>query len=139
VFRSDAFGGGLREVVAGNDRAMVAADTFHDRMVGGFAALMVGTVCLPVAIAYNVQQDADQNRNFSTVNLVELGCTALLLGGAIAMATAPPYALDAVNMYNDDVDALGWQAPRFTAPQAPMMAPPMMGAPMPPSSGPPGY
>src|ERR1041385_5528929 len=57
VFHNDVFGGGLEEAVAGNPAAERAAETFHDRMIGGFIATMVGAVCLPVAFTYALTRE----------------------------------------------------------------------------------
>ena len=139
VFHGDVFGGGLEEVVAGNPQAAQAAETFHNRMVGGFIATMGGALCLPVIFAYDaaksITDDSTTGYHQSTTHsLVEVACLALIVGGSIALVTAPPYGMDAVNMYNDGVDAATWQVPRFTAPPPAVTQPP--GPPVAPIGGP---
>ena len=48
--------------------------------------------------------DVDNNRDdhAETKLLVALGCTGLMLGGALYTATAEPYRWDAINIFNDN-------------------------------------
>ena len=122
-FHSDVFGGGLVEVVRGSPEAERAANTFHDRMVGGFVATLVGAVCIPALLGYDLANHFDDGPPISHA-YIGLGCAVLMIGGSIAMVSAVPYQMDALNLYNDHVDGLdGWQAPRFPQPPAPMAPP----------------
>src|SRR3954452_488524 len=61
-FHTDVFGGGLLEVVRGSPEAERAAETFHDRMVGGFIATLAGTLCIPTLIGYALGQQLQENQ-----------------------------------------------------------------------------
>jgi len=140
------FGGGLVDAVQGNPRAAEAADTFRDRMILGFLGLVGGAVCLPVVGTYAVVQDSDGREVSNSLPWIALGCTAAMIIGAFSMASAMPYQFDAINIYNDDVDAATyqqqWTPPRFPqpAPIAPVapVAPVAPMAPEPPMPAGPG-
>ncbi len=128
-FHSDVFGGGLVEVVRGNAQAEDAANTFHDRMIGGFLATLAGAVCLPVVVGYEASRSITNDSNNTNVTngaYLALGCAVVMIAGSIAMVSAVPYQMDAINIYNDGVDLENWQVPRF--PQPPPAMPQAPGA-----------
>jgi hypothetical protein len=98
------FGRGLQEAVVGNPEAEAAATEFHDRVRDGFIAVIVGAVCMPVSFGYlaaNALNDHPSNQAAQIGTAAAIGCTALLMGGAIYTATAEPYRWDAINLFND--------------------------------------
>jgi len=132
VFHSEmGFGGGLVEAVEGNPRATEAAETFRDRMILGFVSMLGGFVCLPTLALYDVARASDSESNWSppiSHGYIAVGCVALGLIGAFTVGSAQPYMLDAINIYNDDVDAQSSPMPQWPPtqfpPQPPMQPPP---------------
>lgn len=132
--RHGLFGGGLVDAVRGVPAAEAAADEYHDRMRDGFLVGIGGLLCSGVAFGVAVGQSLDDqpDRHASTAAWVALGCAVAMGGGFIYMASAEPYRWDAINIFNDTMEARG------TAPFAP---PPFAPAPLPSapgSGGPPG-
>ncbi len=126
MFHADSgFGGGLADAVTGNPQAEAAAETFRSNTIGGFIALLGGSLCVPSVFVYGVvraEELHDTDRHVSrAVPLAMLGCTALMIVGAGFLIKAAPYQFDAVNIYNDDVDAqpIQWPpppGPNYTGP-----------------------
>jgi hypothetical protein len=98
------FGSGLEDAVAGNPRAAQSAHEYHDRVLDGTIAAVVGSLCMPAALTYVLVEAANEPTSRQTTEvgaLVALGCTALLIGGASYAASAEPYRWDAINQFND--------------------------------------
>jgi hypothetical protein len=101
------FGAGLEEAVRGNPAAERDAAEYHDRMVDGFLATIVGSVCMPVAVGYLAAESVDQPQDQGMTTNQEiavgaaLGCTALMFGGLFWAVSAEPYRWDAINRFND--------------------------------------
>jgi hypothetical protein len=101
--------GGVEDVVHGNPRAEEEARTAHHLMIGGLVCTIAGAGALGSGIAL-----AASNPTGSTGSDVGLGLTigsiAANVAAAILFASAYPHAYDAVNIYNDGVDA-AWAHP----------------------------
>lgn len=99
-------GSGLMDAVADDPEALEAAETYHDRNVGGLVALAAGLVCGVAGAAVISTDDPDDPDPARTA--IGLGALACMLGGLITgtvlVATAQPYQWDALNIYNDHVD-----------------------------------
>jgi hypothetical protein len=123
------FGGSLVEAVAGNPRAEAAANQFRGRMIGGFVATMVGSLCVPAVLGYDLARNIESDQNPpASHGYVLIGCSVLMIGGLIYLTSGLPYQHDAMNIYNDDVDAATQlppqQWPPPPAPTLPTFAPP---------------
>lgn len=147
-FSEMGFGGGLVDAVAGNPRASEEAETFRDRMIMGFLGTMGGAVCLPSLLIYEASKS--YNSDYETPashGYLAIGCLVLMTVGAISLASAFPHQLDAINIYNDDIDAQPQFAPPAYGPPMqpqpmqpqPMQPPPMQPQPPPQPMGPGGY
>jgi hypothetical protein len=100
------FGAGLQDAVRGNPAAERDAAEYHDRMVDGFVAAIVGAVCMPVAVGYLAAESVDDPYNHNQTNQeiaagAAIGCTALMFGGLFYSVSAEPYRWDAINRFND--------------------------------------
>lgn len=101
------FGGSLVESVAGNPAAVRAAETFRSRSITGFVATMVGSVCMPTALLYDQYEryEADGRQHNDAALYIGVGCGIMMVAGLAYFASGMPYQYDALNMYNDSVDA----------------------------------
>ncbi len=110
-FRAETgFGGGLVESVHGNPGATQAAETFRSRSIGGFAMLMGGSVCLPTVMVYSLarayENDTRDERGIRSHAYIAAGCALLMIVGGVYLASGMPHQFDAMNIYNDAVDAV---------------------------------
>lgn len=138
------FGGGLVDAVEGDPEATEAAETYRDRNVGGFVALMVGSACLVGgigALAVSAGQD-NTSGTPHTADYVAGGAIlcglAGLIAGSIVMASGQTYQFDAVNIYNDHMEQrlrVPYYPPPFV-PLPPGTAPASPTAPAPPPPAP---
>jgi hypothetical protein len=131
-------GGGLVDAVAGVPAAEEHARTFRDRNVGGFAASLAGLGLVLGGTLQTLHDARDHDPPALGLGLVAAGLAAELVGLAL-VASAQPHQLDAINVYNDAVEArpapapggvpagYPWVAPK-PAPAAPV-APPAPSAP----------
>ena len=106
-FEHGMFGQGLVEAVEGVPEAEEHARTYRDRNISGFAATLVGAGMIVGGAAMTI--DGFRSDRSSEQQGVALG---LLFGGIVVevigsmlMASAPPHQLDAINVYNDAVEA----------------------------------
>lgn len=130
---SDFLGGGLVDAVEGDPEATEAAETYYHRNIGGLAALVVGVGCLAGGVAaLTVNQPPSEERQ--TLGLGALVCA---LAGEITalslLASARPYQLDAINIYNDHAERR-MRTPRYPYPPPGYYPPPV---PMPRPTAPP--
>jgi hypothetical protein len=112
VFEHGIAGGGLVDAVAGDPEATEAAETFRNRTIGGLVSETVGLVCLAAGIG-TASVRATQEQSPGTAAGAFMACG--LAGSALSIVlllTAQPYQMDAVNIYNDHVDARMYWAPR---------------------------
>lgn len=118
--REWGFGGSLVDVVGDHPEAARAARTFRGRAVGGFLMAMGGLLCMPTALATGLAGSIDDDDGLSsTYGYIIIGCGVLAIAGTVYLASGMPYQLDAVNIYNDAVDAQGVPWPPPPAPQLP--------------------
>jgi len=105
-YRHGFLGSGLKKAVRGNRQAEAAADEYHDRIRDGLLVTVLGGVCMGTALGMAIDDIDDRGGGDAdgaeTELLVALGCTGLMLGGALYTATAEPYRWDAINIFNDN-------------------------------------
>jgi len=108
-FEHGMFGTGLIEAVEGVPEAEEHARTYRDRNVSGFATSLIGAGMIVGGAAMTA--DSFRSDRSTAHQGVSLG---LLLGGVVVevvasmiMASAPPHQHDAINIYNDAVEARG--------------------------------
>ena len=111
---SPAFGTGLVQAVHGNPRAEHHARVGRNLVVGGFVLDMLGLGAEIGGLVVLGQQNAGAPEQHSTAGtvLVVSGITAIV-AGTVMILTGQPHIYDAVNLYND-----GLEAPLTTAPEA---------------------
>jgi len=97
-------GGGLLDAVEGVPEAEDAARIYHHRSVAGFLVGMGGILCSSFAFT-RALSDAEGDGDGSTALMVSLGCFAGSMAGFAYMGSGVPYLYDAINIYNDAVEA----------------------------------
>lgn len=106
TYRHGFLGSGLQKAVRGNPQAEAAADEYHDRIRDGLLVTLLGGVCMGTALGMAISEidenSGSSDRRAQTEMLVALGCTGLMLGGALYATTAEPYRWDAINIFNDN-------------------------------------
>jgi hypothetical protein len=124
------FGGSLVELVADNPAAERAARTFRSRSIGGALMTIAGSLCMPAVMIYGLERSLNDESDAFTQNAfsILIGCAVLSTVGVLYWTSGMPYQMDAVNIYNDGVDA---RPPQWPPPPAPRF-PPV------PQHGPPG-
>jgi hypothetical protein len=101
-------GSGLVDVVEDDPEAKQAAETYHERSVGGLIAVLGGLACGVAGVA--VLSSGRDDRGSLDSQQATIGGAALvcMLGatitGLVLIATAQPYQWDAINLYNDHVE-----------------------------------
>lgn len=129
-YGSPLFGSGLVDAVHGNPRAESEARVGRNLAIGGFVFDMVGFGSEIAGLAA-VRPDTQGNPHNNDVPVgLLLGGLASLTVGTVLFLTAPPHIYDAVNIYNDGLDA---QVP-ILVPLPPSTLPPP--ALTPPGAGP---
>ena len=117
-------GSGLVDAVEDDPEAKEAAETYHGRMTSGFALYLVGAACLITGVSVGLSHIDDNQRSDSadalTVGGILCGFAGMISGAAL-LVSGQPYQMDAINIYNDDVE----RKRMFVAPPMPI--------------GPPGY
>ncbi|MEJ7601325.1 MAG: hypothetical protein WKG01_25700 [Kofleriaceae bacterium] len=113
------FGGSLLELVADDPEAARAARTYRSRSIAGALMTIGGSVCLPAVMIYGLDRSLEEDGNGFTQNTftLMLGCALLSTIGVFYWTSGMPYQLDAVNIYNDGVDA----RPQWPPPAAPQL------------------
>lgn len=124
------FGGNLVELVSDNPEAERAARTFRNRSIGGALMTIAGSLCMPAVMIYSLGRALEDEQDAFTQNTFSIlvGCAVLSTVGVFYWTSGMPYQMDAVNIYNDGVDA---RPPQWPPPPAPQL-PPI------PQQGPPG-
>ena len=103
-YRLGPFGGELEEAVAPHPVAMDHAAAFRNQLIGGFALSLAGIV--PIGIGAGMFANASASHQDSAVPIAVL--TSGLLAYAVGLGlivSAQPHMYDAINIYNDWVDA----------------------------------
>lgn len=136
--REMGFGGGLVDAVGDHPEALRAAQTFRGRAIGGFLMVLAGTLCLPTVMIYELASTEDGRDGLPGAGYVAIGCGVMMAAGGLYLASAMPYQLDAVNIYNDAIDASGVPWPPPPAPRLPVMPGPpgQLAPPAPPPPAP---
>jgi hypothetical protein len=145
VFEHGLAGGGLVDAVAGDPEATEAAETYNNRMIGGLVSDGIALACVGAGIGLTANR---ASRNEGIDPLAGAAITCGLAGAVVALvliASAQPYQWDAINLYNDHVDAR--MMPYWPvrpppgavpgAPPGPMFRPPPPAVPHPPATAPP--
>lgn len=108
------FGGGLVDAVTGNAAAEDEARDYRNLNIAGFTTTIAGGVSAGAGAVLLIDGAARSNGD-DTLASAGLG---LLLGGLVAevvgsilVASAQPHFLDALNIYNDGVDAARFVPP----------------------------
>jgi hypothetical protein len=96
------FGGGLVHAVQGNPRAEEEARVGRNLVIGGLVFDIMGLTSETAGLILLTPND-HANRNTATGLLLGglLGVTV----GSVLLLSAPPHIYDAVNIYNDGIDA----------------------------------
>jgi hypothetical protein len=134
------FGGGVVDAVQTNPRALKEARTGRNLVVGGFVVTLVGVGVAVGGLAYGVSHESDDR--LGTGLGIALGGLAVELAGVVITLNGQPYLYDALNIYNDELEANRPPAyppgapsfPRSPALQSPSALPPDL----PPPPAPPG-
>jgi hypothetical protein len=98
--------GGVVDATQSNPRAEREARIGRNLAIGGFVFDLVGLGSLGAGLAVQTQHDSSPNGQPSTA------AAALAVGGLVSVAfgtalllCSPPHAYDAINIYNDGLDA----------------------------------
>lgn len=131
-FSVGLFGGGLVDAVQGNPVAEEHASTYKTLTIAGYSVYVAG-IGSSVAGLYLIGSGNNSNNDTN-----ETTGAALLLGGLagfvtslVLISSAQPHLWDAVNTYNDGVDA----SLAYLIPPPGLVRPPLP-APAPPPAGP---
>ncbi|MCC6217573.1 MAG: hypothetical protein IT376_22130 [Polyangiaceae bacterium] len=119
------FGGGLVDAVEGDAAATQHAESYQALLTGGFIGNLTGVAC---ATGTLVLVAADRHPDPGAVTGTLLCAVAGLIVGASLVTAAQPYLWDAVNTYNDGVDARFGAPWRFAPAPAPGTPPPLLPA-----------
>ena len=106
TFSVGLFGGGLEDAVQGNPAAEEHASAYKTLSIAGWSFYVAGlgsSVAGIYVLAANRAGDSNNNETAGTV--LALGGVAALVTSLVLLANAPPHLWDAVNIYNDGVDA----------------------------------
>ena len=135
-------GGGLVDAVESDPEAKEAAETYQTRMTTGFALYLVGAACLITGVSVGLSHIDDNQRSDGADALTAGGILcgfAGMISGAVLLVTGQPYQMDAINIYNDNVEKRRLYpappvpiGPRGYAPYAPVPVLPATPPPPPP-------
>lgn len=120
-FEHGMFGSGLVEAVQGVPEAEEYARTYRDRNVAGFTTSIVGAGMIGVGSVMTAEafvSDRSSTDRGIALGLLVGGVVVELIGSIIA-ASGNPHQLDAINAYNDAIEAEKAQS----LPDAPPAAP----------------
>jgi hypothetical protein len=111
--------GGVEDAVQGNPRAEQEARTAHHLMIGGMVCEFVAVGALGSGLALVATHPHDSTASDTGLGLM-FGSIAASITALILAVNAYPHAYDAVNIYNDGVDAMWRPTPPFgTVPLSP--------------------
>jgi hypothetical protein len=114
---------GVEDAVQGNPRAEEEARTAHHLMIGGFVCELAGLGALGSGIALTASNPPGSTANQAGIGLL-IGSIAASVTAIVLFMNAPPHAYDAVNIYNDGIDARLRPAPPFATVPMPVPMPP---------------
>ncbi len=106
IIQRGALGHGLIDAVRGNPAAERAARTHYQRNRDGLMMSLSGLACTAFGagwLAYELQDGTEQvpQSNLTLPMITTVGCLVLSYAGVFYMASGQPYALDAINIFND--------------------------------------
>lgn len=138
------FGGGLVDAVEDNPDAREHAESFRGLTIAGFvlsltAIVPMGAGAAVIGVSAAERRDGPSTGAFAGgLALVGTGLAMSITGLALSLS-AQPHFFDAINIYNDDVDADLRQGPRAQTPvvSAPVPAAPTAPPPLAPTVPPP--
>jgi hypothetical protein len=117
-FGSQVWGTGLVDAVQGNPRAEHHARVGRNLIAGGFTTTLVGLASEIgglVVFAHDRKEQGNVPASGLSLGLVFGGLVAVLAGSAMISA-GQPHVYDAINLYNDGLDA---QPPAAASPLGP--------------------
>jgi hypothetical protein len=97
------FGGGVVDAVRGNARAEGEARTGRNLTIAGFVVDMAG-LGSDIAGLATIRPNGSNADNGLSLGLVLGGVVGVAVGSALLFA-GPPHTYDAINIYNDSLDA----------------------------------
>lgn len=110
-----AFGSGLADAVASNPEAQRQATIGRNLVLGGFVLDLVGLGSVIGGTVVLAKQDAQEQPSTAGAALL-LGGVAAALAGSVLILCGQPHIYDAVNIYNDGLDARPSPTPAVPAP-----------------------
>ena len=115
---SPVFGTGLVDATSSNPRAQHHARVGRNLIAGGFASYLVGLGTGIGGLVLLAQDDAHSSTSKSNAGTA-LAITGLvgLVAGSVMMLSGQPHIYDAVNIYNDGLDAPLARTPVATSPR----------------------
>jgi len=131
-----AFGSGLADAVAGNPEAERQATIGRNLVLGGFVLDLVGLGSVIGGTVVLAKQDATQEQPSTAGTALLLGGVAAALAGSVLILCGQPHIYDAVNIYNDGLEARALPAPAPPAPAPPAPPAPALSAPPAPTPPP---
>jgi hypothetical protein len=153
-FSVGLFGGGLADAVQGNPVAEEHASTYKTLSIAGWSVYVAGlgsSVAGLYLLATDNNISGSNDANDTAGAALALGGVAALVTSLVLITSAQPHLWDAVNIYNDGVDAAlaypmppaGLVRPQLPPPApppasaAPVAPPPVVSPPPAPNGGPP--
>ena len=124
-----AFGSGLADAVAANPEAQRQATIGRNLVLGGFVLDLVGLGSVIGGTVVLAKQDSPNEHPSTAGTALVLGGVAAALAGSVLILCGQPHIYDAVNIYNDSLEARALPvpaapaAPALSAPPAPVPAP----------------
>src|SRR5450755_443723 len=97
------FGGGVVEAVRGNPRAEAEARTGRNLTIAGFVVDMAG-LGSDIAGLATIKPNSSNSDNTLSLGLILGGLVGVTVGSVLLLA-GPPHTYDAINIYNDGLDA----------------------------------
>lgn len=96
-------GSGLQTAVRGNPAAERAARTYYTRQRNGLLMSLGGLVCGVASLTYAGVQAAEEGGgdHLALPVTAAIGCLVVSYAGLFVVASAAPYQLDAINLFND--------------------------------------
>jgi hypothetical protein len=134
------FGGGVVDAVQGNPRAENEARKGRNLVIGGFVVALGGLAVETGGLVYILSAPRDdRDANVSTGLGIVLGGATIAFAGSLLSLNGQPHLYDAINIYNDDLEAARAQPVRPPAPLpvAPTALPPASPPALPPAPPPP--
>lgn len=113
------FGGGLVERVEAVSEAASAARSYRKRVIWSAVTGIPSGACLIGGVLYYVDEVAQHGENYDPplgFDFLMVGCAAGLLASQLLLVSANTYLYDAVNLYNDGVEAVDASAPQASVP-----------------------